>query len=215
MYSVCENAFTQSYFFSNMFYDWCRDAMSVDKIRSSLQARRLSLESVIDRRGRHFDYPLCAALAYANLKTVHFLLDNGASVNISRRGNYETPLYIASSKSYVTVAKRLVAYGAFPNTRCKFGDTALFAAARSSCPGIVAELIAHGASVSILNDTGETALHQTSKGNGSYLAAAKCLVAAGIDIHHANADGETALDIAMTYGKSDLISYFLECGAEV
>lgn len=35
------------------------------------------------------------------------------------------------------------------------------------------------------------------------------------NIHHANTDGETALAIAMTYDKSDLINYFLECGAEV
>ena len=195
------------------FYDLCKNGASVDVIRSKVAAHRLPLSGLINRRARLSDYPLCAAIRYSNVNIVHYLLDNGANVNVSSKG--ETPLYIASRKPYITIVRHLLACGALPNTKCTFGNTALFAAAKCSCSEVVVDLLAAGANISHQNDAGETVLHYVSKSSGYSISTAKCLVDAGVDIDHKNKSGETALATAIAYEKHDIAKYLIECGASV
>ena len=112
----------------------------------------------------------------------------------------------------ICITLKLLAHGADPNTRSRFGGTPLHTAAYEHGPVVIRVLVEAGADPNVLDDDGESPLHPAARyGRPGTITA---LVNAGTDPNTANEDGEAPLHQAVSEGKTANVDALLEGGAD-
>ncbi len=102
--------------------------------------------------------PLHIAAEKADIRTLMFLIENGANVNITD-ANGNTPLiFIINKTRNLETTKHLIEKGAAVNTQNQTGETALMYAAWRGYTDIVELLLENRADATLKNGHGETAL---------------------------------------------------------
>eukprot|EP01117_Protostelium_nocturnum_P013269 TRINITY_DN4941_c1_g1_i3.p1 TRINITY_DN4941_c1_g1~~TRINITY_DN4941_c1_g1_i3.p1 ORF type:complete len:1016 (-),score=462.63 TRINITY_DN4941_c1_g1_i3:38-3085(-) len=150
-----------------------QDGDNVFHLASSLGSIK-SMESIIDILGKeevakrigekNSSGKNCVHLA-ASLqegKMVNYLLKNfSTQLGVDQEDDLDqkTPLHYAAAAGSLASATELIEFGAKPNLKDKWGDTALHLAARSAPESVVALLIRKGAPVGALNNQQKTAMH--------------------------------------------------------
>src|SRR4029453_16273375 len=177
--------------------------------------------------------PLWAACLNGNPAIVRRLLQAGANPNAALLLG-ETPLMVAARSWSAEVVEQLAAKGANVNARAARGQTALMWAVSQRHPDVVKVLLAHGADVQARSDTWSQVMAVPPHGMPQYnrtiphgadtpllfaarvgdLASAKLLVAAGANVNDVDAWGVSATVLAAHSGFGDLVSFFLELGAD-
>jgi ankyrin repeat protein len=139
------------------------------------------------------------------------LLAAGADPNLALFSG-ETPVMLAARQGHVATVRALLEGGADPSAKEKNGQqTALMWAIAEHHSAVTEELVKHKADVNARSRTGFTALMFAARGD---LASARTLLNAGADPNVAIPDwGGTALIIAATMGKTDIVAALLDKGA--
>jgi ankyrin repeat protein len=177
--------------------------------------------------------PLWSASLNGSEAMVRRLLEGGANPNAALLAG-ETPVMIAARSGKPAVVEQLIARGANVNARGARGQTALMWAAAQKHADVVKVLLAHGADVKAKSDVwsevmavpphgyleynraiphgGDTALLFAARAGD--IESATRLVAAGADVHDADAWGVSATAMAAHAGYDDLVEWLLENGAD-
>jgi ankyrin repeat protein len=177
--------------------------------------------------------PLWSASLNGSEAMVRRLLEGGANPNAALLAG-ETPVMIAARSGKPAVVEQLIARGANVNARGARGQTALMWAAAQKHADVVKVLLAHGADVKAKSDVwsevmavpphgyleynraiprgGDTALLFAARAGD--IESATRLVAAGADVHDADAWGVSATAMAAHAGYDDLVEWLLEKGAD-
>jgi ankyrin repeat protein len=177
--------------------------------------------------------PLWAASLNGSASMVRRLLQAGANPNAALLAG-ETPVMVASRSGNADIVAQLIAKGANVNARAARGQTALMWAVSQRHPEVVKVLLAHGADVKARSNAWSQVMAVPPHGMLEYnrsiphgddtallfaarvgdLESAKLLVAAGASVADADAWGVTAAVLAAHSGFRDLVSFFLEQGAD-
>ncbi|KAG8529665.1 uncharacterized protein KY384_005146 [Bacidia gigantensis] len=146
---------------------------------------------------------------------VEILMEHGANVNTGD-SNGGTPLSYAVRKGHRDVVEILMEHGANVNTGDSDGDTPLFHAVHNGHTDVVSQLLQGGADVNTQDDEGLTALWYALWMNNKQrrLEVARLLIEKGAKFH-ANVDGVTLLMMAARKGFDDIVSLFLDHGADI
>ena len=155
---------------------------------------------------------LYAAAASADPAMTVKLLAAGADGN-AHLVSGETPLMEAALRGHVATVKALLEGGADPNAQeTNGGQTALMWALSERHSAVVEELIKHKADVNLASKSGSTPLMFSAQGS---LKSVRALLAAGARPNDVHPDtGQTALIIASTMGKTDIVAALLDNGAD-
>lgn len=154
-----------------------------------------------------------AAEANADAAITKKLLAAGADANAALLSS-ETPLMQAARVGNVETVRALLEAGANPNVQEKNGgQNALMWAVAERHPAVVEELVKHKADVNARTKNGSTALMFAARGG---VTSTRTLLNAGADTNVAIPDwGGTALIIAATMGRADIVEALLDKGADV
>ncbi len=151
---------------------------------------------------------LLRSSAQKNYIGVLAMLKGGVDPNVKNApGN--TPLIISASLGDTQSVRTLLAYRADVNAANNDGNTAMIYAARYNHPETVLALLApltmqYRADVNKQNKKGETALYwAVLKG---YTPVVKILLANDADKNLKTTDGQTPLDVAKKYGRTEIVS---------
>lgn len=180
--------------------------------------------------------PLTMAAASGNAAIIEKLLAAGADAKAALLSG-ETALMLAARAGSLNGVRALIAAGADVNaSEHTRGQTALMWAVANRHPEITAVLLQHGADVRTRSEVRKTVYNlggNRSAGNASPdtplaeiplggstpllfaarsndVASAKLLVAAGADVNDVEADGNTALIIAVHGGNASVASFLLD-----
>lgn len=161
---------------------------------------------------------LMLAAGHGHTVEVDLLLAAGAQVNKATTDGTmygDTALIVAASQGHHEVVDRLLAAGAEVNyAATDNGDTALIMAAESGHAAIVDRLLVAGAKVDkITLDDGGTALIFAA--HEGHAAVASRLLAAGAAVDRQNADGSTALRLAIRMGRQTVAQALLVFGGSL
>jgi ankyrin repeat protein len=177
--------------------------------------------------------PLWNACVNASPAMVGRLLEAGANPNTPLLAG-ETPLMVAARTGNPAVVEQLIAKGAKVNVKAARGQTPLMWAVAQKHAGVVKVLLAHGADLHARSDVwrqvmavfphglldynreiphgGDTALMFAARVGD--LESATLLVAAGANVHDADAWGVSAMVLAAHSGFSELVEFLLDKGAD-
>ena len=156
--------------------------------------------------------------------TARVLLIAGANVNVkSRRG--VTPLHRASKLGQAPLVELLISYGAKVNVKDNDGATPLHYAVGSGSTGVVEVLVENGARLNSRTSRGRTALHwavlMCEEGSTKYsddyvkfFRIAQELFLHSADVNARAEDGKTPLHVAVSEGRTVIVTYLLEKGAD-
>lgn len=152
--------------------------------------------------------------AFRNRPLVGALLDAGADVSVVDEDWGRTALHFAvlvgreDTETALWLIHRLLESGADPNPAT--GETPLHLAAELGDGILAAALLEALADVNAVDGRGRTALHIAAESPGRF-AVVEALLAAGADVDHRGATGETPLHSAMSgnRGRFDLTSVFV------
>lgn len=155
---------------------------------------------------------------------VHAVLKNdGERVNILLQAGVDINKYIpitGSALGYAAdlgnekIIERLLQHGAVVDMPNEVGDTPLFLAAYRGYQNIVEILLKNGAAANNTNKNGQTPLMAAIFGN--HVGIAKTLITHGADLEKRTRDGgKTALHLAVSVGRKELIELLLMKGAKV
>lgn len=143
-----------------------------------------------------FKSPACQlflAIDTGDVAAVESIL-SGFSPNARPNKSFPLPLHQAVLGGNAAITDLLLVYGADVNATCPvLGATPLFAAAALGHKSIARTLIGDGAALNDPDILGNTPLMVAA--HGGHLPIARALIDAGCDIHVANPQGITALDI--------------------
>ena len=161
--------------------------------------------------------------AEPNAEVVQLLLDHGADPKARGEWN-RTALMLANTAAKV---KLLVAKGAEVDAKDEYGQTALMRAAEKGNAAVASALLDNGASVNSTDNKGLTALlyslddENMAHGDEAKTlperrleVARRILLAKGVDVNAANADGETPLIRAVRLKNVEPIKALLAKGAD-
>ncbi len=139
----------------------------------------------------------------------------GAGAEIAAEDiNGDLALISAAGDGNPEVVSELIKTGSDVNAADENGRTALMAAASRNHREAAAALIEAGADVNAADDRGRTALILAAEGLGEKDLAA-LLIEAGADVDAEAENGRTALHIAVSRGRSELVSILINQGAGV
>ena len=151
---------------------------------------------------------LLRASAQKNYVGVLAMLKGGVDPNRAKNAAGNTPLIISASLGDTQSVRTLLAYGADVNATNNDGNSAMLYAARYNHPETVLALLApltmqYRADVNMQNKKGETALYWAAlKG---YTPVVKILLANDADKTLKTTSGQTALDVAKKYNRTEII----------
>jgi ankyrin repeat protein len=173
------------------------------EITQALVAKRANL----DLRNQEGYTALMLALEQDDTFLVRILEKAGASTE----GANEARLHYAAGSGDLNVVQELLAKGANPNARNRFGETALMRAALMDQIAIVKTLLAKGADVNAQGRTGTTALMIAAK--NPHIA--KPLLDEGADIYRKDINGDTVFFFALRRGHPEVVQMLLDRGFDV
>ncbi|HEY8504776.1 MAG TPA: ankyrin repeat domain-containing protein, partial [Gemmataceae bacterium] len=183
--------------------------------------------------GHHLsiDYPLMTAVYWNRVEIAEWLLELGASVEVTenRRTGANALHYVADSDSprKMEMAAVLLKHGAKVNARTKRGLTPLHLAKSEE---VAALLLEHGAKLDARAKDGSTPLHRAAEAGNRPVA--ELLITKGADLHakwlrtvkhhsgsrfgssHTHREEVTALDLAAEAGNEELLNALLRKGAK-
>ena len=158
--------------------------------------------------------------------TVEILLAHGADIHATDKFGW-TPLHIAAWYNCSAVIEMLLAHGANIHVADNNGLTPLHVAAAANGGGVatVETLLAHGADIHVADNNGLTPLHTAALKHQTYVRdnilvrshlyywnfdeperdVVKALLTHGADIHVADNDGLTPLDIALKENRLSIV----------
>lgn len=161
--------------------------------------------------------------AEPNAEVVKVLLDHGADPKARGEWN-RTALMLANTAAKV---KLLITKGAEVDAKDEYGQTALMRAAQQGNAAVASALLENGATVNATDNKGLTALlyslddENMARGDEAKTLPARrlevtrrILLAKGVDVNAANADGETPLIRAVRLNNVDTIKALLAKGAD-
>ena len=138
--------------------------------------------------------------------------DTKTTSSESSRTEIDQSFGIALERREIGRALSLLARGADPNLRLRYGKTALMSAAKAGSAELVGELIRLGANVNAHNDNGGTALMFAAiPGDAETIS---LLIDHGAKIDHRGHFGWTALMVAASKGHARGIRILLDHGAD-
>lgn len=147
--------------------------------------------------------PLMAAAARGDVETLAQLIDKKADVN-ARNGAGETALMFAATSGAPEAVRLLLAKGAAAAARSKRNETALGNAGTSGDETTVRLLLEHGAEVNVRNIRGYSPLMLAASSDATPTAAVRLLLARGADASFAGDYDETAFDLAVKRGDTEV-----------
>lgn len=163
--------------------------------------------------------PLCSAIYRGDLAVVRKLIAHGAIVNLQTSlKNYDTPLHIAITASYLDIAQELLDRGADINaTGMCDGKTPLYLAIDQNNTGMVNLLISRGANVNLVDEHNITPLLlATLSGKTTFI---RELLKHGANPNSSyDTDSEkniTALILSICVGRANDVEILLKYGANV
>ena len=158
------------------------------------------------------------AITQGDQEDVRALLGRGADLH--QCGSYNAlPLTLAARYNNPVIIDILLEAGAEINAADSDGYTALMEAANCMVSGSLKLLIKHGAKVNAQSESGATPLIYGVFALGEDFAIpapddiVALLLADGADLMVRNAEGKSALDIAVETGNEGLVGFLLEAGA--
>lgn len=163
--------------------------------------------------------PLVVAVMHSKLETIEWLVNNGASVNLSE-GSQRTPLYLAVATGRADVAQYLIDKGADVNSQTKSLRTPLLEAVDVHSPDIVSMLIEAGADLDLADIKGTTPLLDASfkilrDKQDFTIEIIKLLIKGGCNVNKTNNLQATPLMMAIGTKSYDVIELLLDSGADV
>ena len=118
-----------------------------------------------------------------------------------------TGLMATTTLGFNDIARTLIHYGANINVRNKHGRTSLHYAAWVGNTNMVGILLGLGANVNGVDNFGNTPLHLAA-----YVSTVRLLLEKGADITIRRTDGSTALGLASSYGRTDVVAFLQSWG---
>ncbi|WAO86987.1 DUF676 domain-containing protein [Fusarium falciforme] len=150
----------------------------------------------------------------ANIKGIKLLLDKGAStkgVNVDSNMPQDTPLGIALSCKELAVAETLLAHGADANFRCdRASQLSVMAEAENDFPKRVPLLLRWGAEVDVWSMEEGCNKHPGDNMVKDVISVLMDHLYKKGDINRLIEDRETALHIAIRYGRKDLVKRLIQ-----
>lgn len=157
--------------------------------------------------------PLCTAAGVGNVQIVDVLIAAGANVNPA--ADY-SPLMCAASHGHVAVCRRLIRAGATVDLRRDEGrqHSALMLAAMVGHSSVVKCLLDRGADPNLMEKGpgGQTALMYAATFDRA--DAIRVLIRGRAEVNLRNEMGKTALDVALEYGRKDVVKVLEQAGAK-
>jgi len=182
------------------------------KVEDALKCREVcpEWELVVDNckqlTARARKIPLWRAAENGHLKTVEFLIGQGADVNSAKQR--KTSLMRAANEGHYDTARLLINNGADVDAKDRLWETALCKAAQQGQFDIARLLIENGSDINAINNFGSTLLMIAVEDNR--LQMAEFLVSNGADVNRSDHEGKTALLYATSF---DVFKLLLEKGA--
>jgi ankyrin repeat protein len=145
---------------------------------------------------------------------VHFLLTNGAAVDLQGGSENETALLVACHEGHEAIVKLLLTNGAAVNFQGgSENETALLVACHEGHEAIVKLLLTNGAEVDLQGDyPGKTLYTACSRGHEAIVM---LLLKNGAEVKLQGGLYGTALQVACVYGQEEIVKRLLDNGAEV
>lgn len=158
--------------------------------------------------------PLHVAVLQSPMKTISFLVEQGADVN-SRDGNNRVPLHYVSNAGRADVLQFLLQKGSNCNMQSASMKTPLMYAVTKGDAMCVSLLIKSGADLDIVDEKGTSALHLASFTMPVKHFIVQLLLKGGADVNITNKKGATPLMMSIATRDLALIEMLLDGGADV
>ncbi|GLE01202.1 hypothetical protein PINS_up010032 [Pythium insidiosum] len=127
-----------------------------------------------------------------------------------------TPLHWAAVVGNAVTAAQLLAHGADPNARDRYGRTPLHWAARNDHAAVVRQLIEHGADATAEDDAGVPVLAFAAEADGVSVEVVAALLAHGASLRSQLAiSGDTPLHVALQRENRTTALSLIKCGANL
>lgn len=167
--------------------------------------------NLVNARDKYTYTPLHWAVQNGRQDITRFLLNNGASVNVTAKG--DTPLHLAVKGGYKEIIELLLAKGADVNIKDTKGWTPLHQVSWSGHKDIVRLLLANDAAIKVKGEDGRTPLHlATRRGHQEIVS---LLLDKGADINAKDKYGGTPLHLAAFFGHNEIAELLLAKGAAI
>ena len=181
-------------------------------IKGDLEMTRLLLEYGANPSPKDFLVsPLWAAACNGHLAIVDELLRHDVNIDVVDRTFGRSPLMMACTNEFTTVARRLIDHGANPNLENSHGATPLFYAVEREAPETVRLLLENGAAIEHRDHDGDTAL--TVACVHGHAEVVEMLLRAGARHDVALPDGTSPLQIAKEEGHHEVVELLKRYGA--
>ncbi|XP_044021899.1 60 kDa lysophospholipase isoform X1 [Siniperca chuatsi] len=150
----------------------------------------------------------CAAAKIGDIEVLEALKDMGSSLCL---GDYDgrTPLHIAACEGHLELVKYLLSHGATVYGKDRYGDTPLCNAVRFRHKKVVQLLRKTGAHFSRdkLEEAGTELCNLAASGD---LEGLEIWSLAGADLNKPGYDGQTAIQVAKTVGKKEVVAFLVQ-----
>jgi ankyrin repeat protein len=155
-------------------------------------------------RNKYGYTPLRAASRNGRSSIAKMLLDKGAGVNV-RDKKGDTPLLVAIDSGHVDAARFLVENGADINAVGMHGDTSLHIAVARGQAEVVRLLLGKGADCNVTREGRDGGTPLQIAAHFGYADIVKLLISKGANANTKDNDGNTALDIAIRKGNTEIV----------
>ena len=168
----------------------------------------------VDARNVNEETGLTESCRHGDLDIVNILLDHGADKEAKLKDHDWRPLSIAIKRDRLDVVSELLARGADKEAKVRSGCNAMSEAAYNTRFAIARILVNNGARIGDRDHQGSTALHRAvEKPDMNFLEflLARCSLP---DLNVASSRGATALVIAASEGRTEMVEALLRAGAD-
>ncbi|KAM0265161.1 hypothetical protein ACHAQJ_000314 [Trichoderma viride] len=158
--------------------------------------------------------PLHAAIHQGHLGIVELLIENGANINLVTEKDW-TPLQCSISKGYKFISERLLKEAGLQDNINKDNLTGAHLAARMGDIDLLRRVI--DLERSKPTENGEDHLYQSlhEAASNGHLEAVKILLEHGVPINGLNSDKETALFVALSKNRAEVVNFLLDKDATI